>query len=148
MHAVRSCILAAALALASPAAAEPADDSRQLYDVVLASAAAFVATMAQELPAGAMADMLAETVSRPAAAADSAWMARMVDGGPDAYLPFFPCRQAAVELDGIAAKFIGFLRGGSGRPDVQEDASTFRDELARCEAALGLPASTVAIEAR
>lgn len=143
MNAMRSCALAAALAVAAPAAAAPIDDSRQLYDAVLAAAASFIEITAQEMPAAAMAAALTETVSRPVSAADTAWMARMVEGGPDAYLPFFPCRQAAVALEGIASEFSGFLRGQIDRPDVEDDARYFRDDLAGCEAALGVAASSI-----
>ena len=127
----------ASICLATPAIADPAAHSRALYGTVAAGASTFAELLdrAATAPAEAAAGLVDE-VRRPVNRADEAWMAAMIEAGPDVFLPFFPCRSAASSLEAMADDFAAFLLGETERPDIDLDLGYFREDFTRCELAL------------
>lgn len=129
----------ASICFSTAAFADPAMHSRALYEVVASGATSFSELLDKSAGAPAQAATgMVEQVRRLVSRADEVWMAAMIDAGPEVFLPYFPCRSAASSLESLAGEFVSFLRGDSGRPDVDLDISYFREDFTRCELALNI----------
>ena len=136
---LRAATIAVSILASSPAWSEPAKASRALYEAVLRGAASFTAILEDMADDPATAGRrLADEVRHPLDAADTEWMMAMTSGGAEQFLPFFPCRSAAVSLSEVTGDLERFLLEGAERPDVENDIAYFQKDLTECEAGLGL----------
>lgn len=137
-----SALAIAAVSLSwSAALAGAKDDSRALYSVVAQSSAAFVQLL-DEVPTSpaAVADRLRSEVSQPVAKQNALWMTALRED-VEGFLPFMPCNGAAISLDEMAGKLRRFFLQQAGKPDLDHEIGYFREEITRCERALGLAAT-------
>jgi len=136
MHKTALAIAAVSLSC-SVAHADATEDSRNLYDVVARSSAAFLQLLqeAGKDPTVVHAKLSRE-VTAPVTKAKSDWLELLGKSAAE-YAVFMPCHEAAADLEGMTEKLQRFLKG-NGDATLDDDADYFRKDFTRCEQALGL----------